>query len=542
MVTTKIKFEADADGAVVNHQPTSGNNAVTSVIKQSLDAKACEDLIAAIQSSDSFLDNNERNQTRGQVFFPLTDGFEKARMSVWNYDAAGMPLAIIKCANANHVSLAITFARKNAVKVCVHTAGAHSSHAVVNNCVVIDLSLMRDVHVNPEGRTATVAGGAMIGDVDKATKPHGLALPMGHVHHTGVAGMALNATSGVGYLCRTRNLTVTYLKGATLVMADGNVTHISEKHNSELLWAIRGAGSNFGVAIEMVFSLTRVAPKVYAGDLVKFGKGTGPGKLTCCCCINSKETREELVMKWFQFFDAKDTPIECSSLLVIAPHGPVISRLCYAPVEKDALKPANDIKKEAQEAFAPLADFGFTLMNTTKMMDYWDGVQKMGEFSPSYYYQKAANMSAIPEDNLLSMIDELCSYAESCPVTNMGSGIIVMPLGGKLETLEPGSIPTAEVYSQMKWWFIVITEFPRGPKDPEVRAKCVQWVRDVYKVVEPYASKDEGRQKDYWSDVLGDIYGSKENIAKLQYLKAKYDGDNFFSWNRNILPKKSDKE
>ena len=90
-----------------------------------------------------------------------------------------MPLAIVKCASAQHVSLAIAFAKTNGVKVCVHTAGAHSSHAVVNGCVVIDLSLLRDVAVDPEARTATIAGGAMIGDVDKATKPHGLALPMG---------------------------------------------------------------------------------------------------------------------------------------------------------------------------------------------------------------------------------------------------------------------------------------------------------------------------------------------------------------------------
>ena len=319
--------------------------------------------------------------------------------------------------------------------------------------------------------------------------------------------------------------------------ADGSVKRISESENSELLWAVRGAGSNFGVAVEMVFSLTKVAPKVWAGDLVKFGKGTGPGKFLCCACINSKETREALVMKWFNFFESADTPVECSSLLVIAPKGPVVSRVCYAPTEEDALKPAKEIEKEAKEAFAPLVDFGFSIKKSLKMMDYWDGLQKMGEFSPSYYYQKAANMPSIPEEKLGPLVDELCSYAASCPVSNMGSGIIIMPLGGKLSTLQPGSIPTADVYSKMKWWFIVITEFPKGPKDQELKSKCVQWVRDVYKVVEPFASKDPGRKKDYWSEVLGDTYGTKENIARLQDLKAKYDGDNFFSWNRNISPK-----
>jgi hypothetical protein len=511
-----------------------------STSSMSLDSKSCKDLIAAVTASDYLFSDDQQevensSRTAGEVLFPQMKGFENARTSVWNYDAAGMPAAIVKCANAKDISSAMAFAKHNSLKICIHTAGAHSSHAVVDDCVVIDLSLLREVRVDKVARTATVAGGAMIGDVDKATKPHGLALPMGHVHHTGVAGMALNATSGVGYLCRTRGLTVTFLQAATIVMADGTVKQISENENSELLWAIRGAGSNYGIAIEMVFSLTQVALKVFAGDLVKFGKGTGPGKYLCC--LNSKATREELVKKWFIFFSQESTPNECSSLLVIAPNGPVVSRISYIPTEKDALQSESEIREHAIEAFKPLAEFGFTLVNSTKMVDYWDGLQKMGEFNPSYYYQKAANMSRIPEDKLSSIIDELCSYAEACPVTNLGSGIIVMPLGGELARMEPGSVPTAEVYSSMKWWFIVITEFPKGPKDIDLRNRCVQWVRDVYKVIEPFASKDEGRQQDYWSEVLGDIYGSAENMDRLKDLKTKYDPSNIFSMNRNIAPK-----
>jgi len=490
-----------------------------------LDRKSCDDLVAAVNNLS----------TDGVVLFPGTTDFERARTSVWNYDAAGIPAVIIKCVSTKDISSAIEFAKQNSLTICVHTAGAHSSHAVVNDCVVIDMSLLREVCVDKVAKTATVAGGATIGDVDKATKPHGLALPMGHVHHTGVAGMALNATSGVGYLCRTRGLTVTFLQAATLVMADGTIRKISEYENRDLLWAIRGAGSNFGVAINMVFSLTQVSPKVFAGDLVKFGRGTGPGKYLFC--INSKATREELVMKWFDFFSKEGTPDECSSLLVIAPKGPVVSRIAYIPTEEAALQPINSINEKATLAFKPLTDFGFTLMNSTKMVDYWDGLQKMGEFAPSYYYQKAAVLSLLPESKLSLIVDELCSYAEECPVTNIGSGIIIMPLGGKLARMEPGSVPTADVYSEMKWWFIVITEFPKGPANIDIRNKCVQWVRDVYKTIEPFASKDEERQHDYWSETLGDIYGRKGNIDKLRDLKTKYDPDNIFSMNRNITPK-----
>ncbi len=273
---------------------------------------------------------------------------------------------------------------------------------------------------------------------------------MGHVHHTGVAGMALNATSGVGYLCRTRGLTVTYLKSVTIVMANGTVKKISSDENSELLWAIRGAGSNFGVVIEMVFSLTNMAPRVFSGDLVKFGKGTGPGKLLCC--INSKQTREELVMKWFEFFSDETTPEECNSLLVITPNGPVVERICYIPKETDSELSEAVIAERGKAAFAPIADYGYTLVNSVKMDDYWDGLQKMGEFDASYYYQKAVTATEIPPDKLQNMVDNLCSYAENCPVNNMGTAIIVMPLGGELHRTKEGTTATAETFKKLKWW------------------------------------------------------------------------------------------
>lgn len=468
----------------------------------------------------------------GSVLTPESVGFEDARTAVWNLDACGMPIIIVKCKMASEISATIKFAKVNKIPICVHTAGAHSSHAVVDNSCVIDLSLLRNVDVDPESRTATVQGGATIGDVDSACKPYGLALPMGHVHHTGVAGMALNATSGVGYLCRTRKLTVTLLKSVTLIMSDGTTKIADKDNNTDLFWAVKGAGSNFGVAIEMVFSLTKVAPKVFAGDIIKFGKDTGPGSVLCLKFLNSDKTRQELVLHWFNFFDS--APSECSSLLVIAPKGPVVSRICYTPSEEDADMPEKEISMEASKVFEPLSSFGATLMNQTKMMDYWDGLQKLGQFNPSYYYQKAANLSYIRPAQLEDVIDKLCNFADTCPVSNMGSGIIIMPLAGELCNLEPTSIPTAHAYGKLTYWFIVITEFPKGRADPDLRNRCIQWVRDVYEVVEPFAFKDKGREKDYWFDVLGDIYG--DNMPRLRNLKLKYDPQNVFSLNRNIMP------
>jgi len=482
------------------------------------------------------LDPNSRDElvasVMGEVLFQEDKKFEDARTAVWNLDSAGMPAVIIKCKNANDVAAAIKFAKTNNVRICVHTAGAHSGHAVVDNCVTIDLSLLRSVSVDASSRQAIVAGGATIGDVDSACKPYGLALPMGHVHHTGVAGMALNATSGVGFLCRSRNLTATFLKGVTLVMSDGSVKEVNESENSDLFWGMRGAGANFGIAVKMVFSLTSVAPSIYGGDVIKFGRGTGPGAIVCC--LNSDKTRNEIVMKWFEHF--QNAPKEAYSLLVIAPKGPVVTRLCYIPSEDDTNKPKKLIKKEACDYFRPFTSFGKTLVKSTKMMNYWDGLQKLGQFDRSYYYQKAS-MVDIPSKDLSNVVDQFCTFADTCPVTNVGSGILVMPLGGNLQELDPSFSPTADVLSKMKWWIIVITEFPEGPASPQLRKECMEWTRDVYQVIEPYCAVDSGREKDYWAETIGSIYGN--NVSRLRDLKEKYDPENVFSMNKNISPNKT---
>jgi len=478
--------------------------------------------------STADLKTNTRNELiasiKGEVLFQENPKFEIARTSVWNLDSAGMPAVIVKCKNESDVAAAIKFAKENDIRISVHTAGAHSSHAVVDDTVTIDLSLLRAVTVDVLTRTATVAGGATIGDVDAACKSHMLALPMGHVHHTGVAGMCLNATSGVGYLCRSRGLTASFLKGVTIVMCDGSVKEVNENENSDLLWGMRGAGANFGIVTKMVFSLTKVSKKIFGGDVVKFGKGPGPG-------MNSDHTRAEIAMKFFEFFDG--SPDECNGILVLAPKGPCATRLCYTPSEADSEKPAESIEKEAREAFEPYTSFGKTLVNGTKMIDYWDGIQKMQKVPPSYYYQKG-NMVDIPSEDLPKVLDSISNFADTCPVTKMGSGILIMPLGGKLHRLDSASAPTNDVFNKMKWWFIIVIEFPEGPNDPKLRKQCIDWARDAFQVVEPYCATDSGRKKDYWAETIGSIYGN--NMPRLKELKSLHDPENIFSLNRNISP------
>ena len=402
----------------------------------------------------------------------------------------------------------------------------------MTGCVCIDLSLMRSVRVDPKAATAEIGGGCLIGDVDDACKEHGLALPMGHVYHTGVAGMALNATSGVGYLARTRGLTVTYLREVTMVTADGKTRTVSDATDSDLFWATQGAGANFGVVTSMIFNLTKVPPKVLAGDVVKFPLGSGPP----CGCLNSGKSRYELVQHFVDFY--LSAPDECSALLVIAPQkaSPVVYRVCYIPKESDAegdAAAARAAVARGREVYAPLLGFGnsYSLLSNVKPRNYHSGLQKMGQFKPSYYYQKAVNCTAeLPAE----VLRQLCAQAEAAPIQNMGTAIIMQRMGGAMGEMASDRTPTADIMGRLVYWVIIIAEFPKGGKDADMRDACIKWGRETYEVVKPYRSLDPqgARTCDYWSEVLGDIYGA--NTPRLVELKTKYDPDNFFCHNRNV--------
>jgi len=469
----------------------------------------------------------------GDVLWPGKDGanadFETARTDIWNVDSAGMPLVIVLCQSASDIAKSVLFAKKHEHPMCVHSAGAHSASAVVDDCLVIDLSRLRKVLVNPKERTVTVSGGATIGDVDDACKPHGLALPMGHVHHTGVAGMALNATSGVGYLSRTRGLTVSFLQSVTIIMHDGTIETIEKDH--ELFWGLQGAGANFGVAAEMVFNLSKVAPLNFSGDLVKFPKGEGPGKFLCC--INSDKSREELILRSLNFSLDDKTPVECSSILVVTTNGgPIISRVVYAPQEKNADQTITQITEMAKEAFEPLASYGFSLSNTCKAMPYHDGTQKMAKFAPSSYYQRGSLLGSLPQNTLDDIVSRVSEMSMDCPVANMGTAILFQQLGGELSNMTSNQLPTAGIFREAKMWVIVVIEFPTGKADPDLRQRCIDWVRETHSIIEPFAIGGKNQKLNHTSETYGETYGP--NTPRLIELKRKYDPDNVFHFNRNI--------
>ena len=207
-----------------------------------------------------------RADLRGALLLPGDPGYEEARQ-IWSAMIDRRPALIARCQDAADVARVVNFARERGLLLAVRGGGHHiAGNAVCDGGVVIDLSQMRAVEVDIADRRATVEAGATLVDVDAATQAHGLALPLGINSTTGVAGLTLGG--GFGWLSRKYGMTVDNLESAEVVLADGRVLQVSATEHSDLFWAIRGGGGNFGVVTRFEFRLHPVGPDVLSGLIV----------------------------------------------------------------------------------------------------------------------------------------------------------------------------------------------------------------------------------------------------------------------------------
>jgi len=448
-----------------------------------------------------------RQAVRGELVTPADAAYAQAAR-IWNGMHDGRrPALIVRCAGAADVIAAVGFARSNDLAVAVR-GGGHSiaGFSTCDDGIVIDLSTLRSVHVDPDRRRAYVGGGAVWADVDHETQASGMATTGGLVSTTGVAGFTLGG--GIGWLMRKHGLACDNLLAATVVTADGRLMHASEGEHPELLWGLRGGGGNFGVVTQFALALHPVGPTVYAGPI--FYAAEHDAKLL------------RLFRDW-----AANLPDEITALLNLttAPPLPVIPEAwhgrkvaAFIAVSAGSADEAQQHVRPFRDAAEPVADL-LGPMPYTAMQTLVDPLWEKG----IHAYFKAANLARLDDE----LIERLCERHFSAPGPQCE--IHVHQMGGAVASVPEDA--TAFPDRSMPFVLNAVT----GWRDPNVTDEHVDWARTV---VDAASSASTGRA---YVNFLGDAdaarpsYGA-DTYARLAALKAEYDPTNLFKLNQNIEP------
>jgi FAD/FMN-containing dehydrogenase len=448
-----------------------------------------------------------RVRFRGALLRPGEEGYEDARR-IWNGAIDRRPALIARCAGADDVACAVRFAREHELRVSVR-GGGHSvaGHSVCDGGLMIDLSLMRSVRVDPDQKVARVGGGALWSDVDRACAPHGLATTGGIISHTGVGGLTLGG--GLGHLMRKHGLTVDNLLAVELVTADGEQLRVGPDSEPELFWGLRGGGGNFGIATAFEFRLHPVGPLVLGGPIFW--------------------PIEEMprVLRFLRDF-TPEAPDELGITVSIAaaPPAPFLPLERFGkPIMGIVLAWAGDLE-EGERAIAPLRDVAPAIAQVVRPIPYV-ALQAMldgGAPHGRHYYWKSHRFETFP-DGLIETF-AACVETVTAPFWQLSGWAV----GGAASRVDPSA--TAVGHRDVGFDLNVVAAWP--PPDPGAD-EHISWVREGWAQMEPYG---DGVYANFISDE-GDAgveaaYGDR--LARLVALKDRYDPTNFFRLNPNVQP------
>src|SRR3954471_18339232 len=445
-------------------------------------------------------------ELRGNVICPGDPGYDDAR-ALWNAAHDKHPALIVQCAGPADVAAALRFARSEKLEVAVR-GGGHSiaGFSGVDGGVVIDLSPMRGVLVDPVGRRAIVQGGCTWRDVDVETQAHGLATTGGLVSTTGVAGFTLGG--GIGWLMRKHGLACDNLVGADVVTADGRLVHASESENADLLWGLRGGGGNFGIVTQFELAVHRVGPLVYAGPI--FYPAEAAGDLL------------RLFREW-----APDAPDDITAIvnLTTAPPLPVIPEAWHGRKVVALIAPSAGPHDEAAQLFEGFRSVAEPIADLLGPMPYSVIQTLIDPLWPKGIraYFKATNLARLDD----ALIDSLCERHLAAPAP--GAEIHVHQMGGVMARVDQEATAFAE--RSIPFLLNAVT----GWQDADADDAYTDWARSVI------AAADDASTGRAYVNFLGDAgagrssYGA-ETYDRLVALKREYDPTNVFRLNQNIEP------
>ncbi len=444
---------------------------------------------------------------RGRVLLANEAGYDEVR-AVWNGMFDRKPALIVQCLGASDVVKAVKFARQHDLLLSVKGGGHHiAGKSVCDDGLMIDLSLMRSVHVDPDKKTVRVDGGCLLSDVDKETQMYGLAVPAGIVSHTGVGGLTLGG--GFGWISRKYGFTIDNLLSAEVVTADGQVVTASEKTNSDLFWGLRGGGGNFGVVTSFEFNCAYIGKEVFSGIIAH---------------------RFEDARSYMHFHAeyVRTLPDEMTVWMVIrhAPPLPFLDKDVHGKLV--VLVPFVYLGDEAEgkKLIEPVQNFGqphgvFMGMNSwTDWQAGFDGLNTHGARN----YWKSHHLKELST----ACIEKVLEYAQKLPTES--TEIFIPHMEGA-----PGRVPAdATAYSFRSNPFVlnVHTRWESEQNDRE----CISWAREFSEQTKVFA---EGVYVNFLSDEGDDRVREAYTSGvweRLVHLKNKYDPQNVFRMNQNIQP------
>jgi FAD/FMN-containing dehydrogenase len=452
-----------------------------------------------------------RTTTTGTVLLPGDPGYDEAR-SVWNGAIDRRPAVIVRCSGPDDVAAALRYAQGAGLEVTVRGGGhGYWGAAVRDGGLMVDLSPIRHVVVDPVARRARVGGGATLGELDAATQQHGLAVPAGTVSHTGVGGLTLGG--GWGWLSRVHGLTIDNLEAAQVVLADGRCVRASVDEHPDLFWALRGGGGNFGVVTEFEFRLHEVGPMVQFAMLFVEQERAAQALRASRDLIEGLPRRVSPAVACAGAPPASFVPAEYHFAPVVA-----LILVGFGTAEEHAAAVAS-----ARNVLRPRFE-------TVTAMPYVALQQMLDEGNPwgTRAYTKGLYLDALPDIALDTLAERLPGRSSAhCEV-------LVFPMvGGAIADVPDGATAFGGRRSMR---YVAAIEAKAG--DEIAAAQGRWWVRDTWRALRPAAVHGGAYvnlNAEFEGDSLRHTYGAAK-YDRLRRIKAAYDPTNVFRHNANIPP------
>jgi FAD/FMN-containing dehydrogenase len=438
---------------------------------------------------------------RGGHLLRGDDGYDAAR-KIYNAMIERRPAIIARCAGAADVISAVNFARNNGLLVSVRGGGHNvSGNAVCDGGLMIDLSPMKRVRVDPQRKSVRAEAGVTWGEFDRETQTFGLATTGGLVSTTGIAGLTLGG--GLGWLMGNYGLACDNLISVDVVTADGGLLTASKSRNEDLFWGLRGGGGNFGIATSFEFQLHPVGPML--GGIL----------------IHRLDKAAEVIRFYDDF--TRTSPDELGTFVgfVTSPEGERVMAIFVS---------YNGAVEEGQRILKPLREFGPPLADMIGAMPYVQVQRMMDDAFPAgrQNYWKSNFLKGLDSKAINVIVDHVAK------APSPHSAVAIEQFSGAVKRVEIND--TAFNHRNARYNLLIVGIWT----DPAARADNVRWVRDLWDAMAPYSSGGVyvnylGQEADEGAERVKSAYGP-EKYARLVALKQKYDPINLFRLNQNIRP------